>query len=90
MPLVHEPGIGADEFGEMGQESDDVVLGDALDLVDARDVEFYMARLFPYRPRALLRDDADLGSASQACASISNQMRNRVAGAQTMVISGRE
>src|SRR5271155_2196070 len=28
-------------------------------------------------------------SASQACASISNQMRNRVAGAQIAVISGR-
>ena len=31
-----------------------------------------------------------LASASQACASISNQMRNRVSGDHTAVISGRE
>ena len=37
--LVHEARVGADDLGEMRQEGDDVVLGLALDLVDARDVE---------------------------------------------------
>ena len=37
--LVHEARLGADDLGQMGQEGDDVVLGLALDLVDARDVE---------------------------------------------------
>ena len=37
--LVHEARLGADDLGEMGEEGDDVVLGLALDLVDARDVE---------------------------------------------------
>ena len=39
----------------------------------------------------LLRDDARARPcASAACASISNQMRNRVSGDQIAVISGRE
>ena len=37
--LMDEARVRADEFGQMGQEGDDVVLGDALDLVDAVDVE---------------------------------------------------
>ena len=37
--LVHEASFGADDFGQMGQEGDDVVLGLALDLVDPLDIE---------------------------------------------------
>ena len=51
--LMHEARVGADELGEMGQEGDDVVLGHALDLVDARDVERDVARLLPDRLRPL-------------------------------------
>jgi hypothetical protein len=36
---VHEPGVGPDEFSEVGEEGDDVVLGRLFDLVDPRDVE---------------------------------------------------
>ena len=36
---MDEAGLGADDFGQMGQEGDDVVLGLALDLVDPGDVE---------------------------------------------------
>src|SRR5690606_24522389 len=43
--LVHEAGVGADDFAEVGQEGDDVVLGGALDLVDARDVKAVIAML---------------------------------------------
>ena len=41
--LVDEARLGADEFGEMGQERDHVVLGDALDRLDALDVELRLA-----------------------------------------------
>jgi hypothetical protein len=44
---MDEAGIGADDLGQMGQEGDDVVLGFALDLVDAVDVEGRVAALFP-------------------------------------------
>ena len=37
--LMDEARLGPDEFGEMGQKGDDVVLGDLLDRVDAGDVE---------------------------------------------------
>ena len=59
--LMDEARIGADEFGQMGQERDDVMLGDALDFVDALDVEGHVARLRPDRLGALLGDDAELG-----------------------------
>ena len=58
---MHETRVGADELGEMGQEGDDVVLGHALDLVDALDVEGDLPRLLPDGLGALLRDDAELG-----------------------------
>ena len=81
----------ADELGEMGQKGDDVVLGDALDLVDARDVELRVAALLPDRlARPAFGMTPISASASQAWASISNQMRKRVSGAQIAVISGRE
>ena len=59
--LMDEARVRPDELGEMGQEGDDVVLGDALDLVDALDVEGRRAALFPDGLGRLLRDDAELG-----------------------------
>ena len=88
---VHEARLRPDDLGEMRQEGDDVVLDLALDRVDARDVE--LAPSCPC-PRSVLA--ASFGTmpssaiASAACASISNQMRNRVSGDQIAVISGRE
>ncbi len=58
---MDEAGIRPDELGQMRQEGDDVVLGLALDLVDALDVECGRAALFPDRPGRLLRDDAEFG-----------------------------
>ena len=55
--LVHEARLGADDFRQMGQEGDDVVLGFALDLVDPRHVENDVAGLGPDRFRGLLRND---------------------------------
>ena len=56
--LVHEARLGADDFGQMGEEGDDVVLGLALDLVDPRDIEGGVLGLGPDRPGGLLRDHA--------------------------------
>lgn len=47
--LMHETAVGTDELGKVGQEGDDVMLGDGLDLVDAGDVEGGAAALFPDR-----------------------------------------
>src|SRR5258708_25888849 len=58
---MHETRLGPDDFGEVGQERDDVVLGLALDLVDACDVEGGMPRLLPDREGGFLRNDAELG-----------------------------
>ena len=58
---MNEAGIRPDEFGEMGEESNHVVLGDTLDLVDFLDVEFGGAALFPNGLSRLLRNDAELG-----------------------------
>src|SRR3954469_266629 len=45
----------------MRKECDDIMFDFALDLVDARDVEGRVARLFPDRVGRVLRDDAELG-----------------------------
>jgi hypothetical protein len=45
--LMDEAGIRADNLGQVGKEGDDVVLGFALDFVDAVDVESGLAALFP-------------------------------------------
>ena len=55
---MHEARFGTDDFSQMRQEGDDVVLGLALDLVDARDVEGRILRLGPDRLCRVLRDDA--------------------------------
>ena len=78
-------------LGQMGEEGDDVVLGHALDLVDAGDVERAASPAVPDRLRAAsFGITPSSASASQACASISNQMRKRVSGDQMATISGRE
>ena len=87
---MHEARFGADDLGEMRQERDHVVLGLALDLVDARDVE---GRVVPFSQIVLAASFGMMPSsaiASEACASISNQMRKRVCGSQIAAISGRE
>ncbi len=59
--LVHETRLGPDDFGQMGEEGDDVVLGLALDLVDAVDIELRRLALGPDLLRRRLRDHAELG-----------------------------
>src|SRR3954452_12001961 len=49
------------EFGEMGEEGDDVVLGDGLDLVDLADVELGGAAFFPDGFGGFPGNDAELG-----------------------------
>ncbi len=56
---MHEARFRADDLGQMGQEGDDVVLGLALDLVDAGDVEGRVLGLGPDRLGGVLRDDAE-------------------------------
>ena len=87
--LMHKTRFGADDFGKMGQESDDVMLGFALDLVDPRDIEFGVLALGPDLRRRLLGMMPNSAMASAACASISNQIRKRVSGDQIAAISGR-
>ena len=58
---MDEARVGADEFGEMGEEGDHVVLGHLLDLVDPRDVEPGLRPFLPDRLRRRFRDHADLG-----------------------------
>ena len=52
--MVHKPRLGTNEFGEVGQEGNDVMVRDLFDLVDPRRVERHMAGLFPDRPGGLL------------------------------------
>ncbi len=54
--LMHEPRLGADMFGEVGQERDHVVMRLALDLVDAFDIE---GAVLPDCPRRALRDNPE-------------------------------
>jgi hypothetical protein len=56
--LVDEACIIPDEFSEMREERDDVVLDLALDRVDARHVELRFATALPDRRRSRLRDHA--------------------------------
>jgi hypothetical protein len=74
--LVHEARFRADDFGQVGQEGDDVMLHFGLDGVDARHVELasrLSQTVFAAPPAGITPSSA---CASQACASISNQMRN--------------
>ena len=58
---MDEARLGTDDFGQMGQEGDDVMLGLALDLVDPGDVEGGVLGLGPDRLRGFLGDDAEFG-----------------------------
>ncbi len=59
--LVHEARFGTDEFGEMRQEGDNVVLGDGLDFIDTIHIKLGLRPLVPDYPRRFLGDHADLG-----------------------------
>ena len=59
--LMNEARLRPDDFGEVGEEGDDVVLGLALDRIDALDVEDGVPGLGPDRLRGLGRNDAKLG-----------------------------
>ncbi len=59
--LMDEAGIGADNLSQVGKEGDDVVLGFALDFIDAVDVEGGVAALFPDGLRGLFRNDSEFG-----------------------------
>lgn len=56
---MDEAAIRADKFCQMRQEGDDVMLGDGLDLVDAGDIKYGVAALFPDRLGRRFRDYAD-------------------------------
>jgi hypothetical protein len=86
---MDEAGFLTDMLGKVGEEGDDVVLHLALDLVDARRIDLALATL-PDRLGASFGTTPSSASASVACASISNQMRNRFSGAQMAVMAGRE
>ena len=88
--LMDEARIRPDEFGEMGQKGDDVMLGHALDLVDAVDVEGDVSGLVPDVFRALLGDHADFGEGVAGVGLDLEPDLNRVCGSQMATISGRE
>ena len=52
--------VAADMFGQMGQEGDDIVFGDSLDLINAGHVEFHVLG-FPHGLCVLARDHAQIG-----------------------------
>ena len=59
--LVHEARFRSDDFRKMRKESDDVVLGLALDFLDARGVELGVLALGPDFRRRVLGNDPELG-----------------------------
>ena len=59
--LMHETRFRPDDFGQMGEKGDDVVLGLALDFLDAGDVELGVLGFGPDFCRGGLRDDAEVG-----------------------------
>ena len=58
--LVQEARLGAHDLGDVGQEGDHVVLGGALDLIDAFGLEGRLAAELPDRRRRFLGDHAQL------------------------------
>jgi hypothetical protein len=87
---VHETRFRTHVLSEVGQERDDVVLRDRLDLVDTLRVERRFGTLVPDDASGLLGIMPISAMAAAACASISNQMRKRDSGVQMDAISGRE
>ena len=61
---MDEARVVADELSEVGQERDDVVLGDALDGVDLVDVKLGFRALLPNGLCRVPGDHADFGHAS--------------------------
>jgi hypothetical protein len=59
--LMDEAGIGTDNLGQVGKEGDDVVLGFALDFIDAVDVEGGLCPPFSQMVWRPLGDDAEFG-----------------------------
>ena len=59
--LMHETRLRPDDFRQMGEEGDDVVLGLALDFVDARDIEPGVLALGPDCRRRGFGNDPELG-----------------------------
>ena len=82
--LMDETGLLADMLRKAGQKGDDVMLCFALDLVDAVDVE---TAPFPDCPGTSFGIIPSSAIASQACASISNQIWNLDCSDQIEVIS---
>ena len=66
---MDEARLGADDFGQMGQEGDDVVLGLALDLVDPLDLE---GAALPDRLGGRFGNDAEFGQGVAGMARDSN------------------
>ena len=58
---MDEARVGTNEFGEVSEERDNVVLGHLFDLVDPRDVEFGLRPLLPDRLRRRFGNHADFG-----------------------------
>src|SRR5262249_44989189 len=57
---VHKPRFRSDDFGQMGQKSDDVMLDLRLDFINAADVELRGIAFFPDFLCSLFRDSAEL------------------------------
>ena len=96
MPWCTKRDCGPMNSPEPGQEGDHVVLGHALDGVDLLDIGggLGLERGHRLAPPSQIARAASFGMtpssamASQACASISNQMRKRFSGAQMAAICG--
>ncbi len=86
---MQEARLGPDDLGDVGQEGDDVVLGLALDLVDAVGVEDGVAALLPDRLGGGLGDHAELGHGVGGVGLDLEHDRKRVWGDQMAAASGR-
>src|SRR4051794_13995109 len=58
---MYETRVGADDLGEMGKKSDDVVPGFPFNLIDPDDVKACIARFGPDRFRGFLGDYPEFG-----------------------------
>jgi hypothetical protein len=87
---MHEAGFIADDLGQMGQEGDDVVLGFALDLVDALDIEGRAPPRVPDVFGGLLGDHAQFGQRVAGMGLDLEPDAELGSGDQMSTISGRE
>ena len=87
---MHKPRlVRADDFGQMGQEGDDVMLGDGLDLINPGDVKGHVACL-PDRLGIGLGDDPQSGLRVAGMGLDLEPDLNLVSGDQMATMSGRE